>query len=588
MFASSRNTTGNVFAENKNVASLIAVIMSGNKYKHNASQLQMESSISETLEAARQKDTASVEPAWKEKVVEILKKDVFQRTKEDPDNVLQHALSVAAELAQKERDSRIPKEKILIDTFCKRVREKLLLGEAVESLAFNQLDIYVPDKPVRSFGRNRISDTAKKMFSQDAKTAFGADEKKPDAFQMLRPRGAESTLLNLKIKHKSDRTSTSQRSSLPYFHANGQDHNHDLHNRSLNVTKILPPDDFKPADLRCFPSARVSTPVVQEQNLVRKEIGSHQSSETSFMTLQHDDLTLIQNSELDLENQKSEWSLSNHNHDQSYPETNSRLETDIEKHANVDFGLTHRKSALFDYLCEVAQNPTKQSHHTKRTDQACFSKFEANTQKSLTKSASRKIPNATKTELHLTGQAKMTHSVTELGSFYQWQMLQAKDSIRNSQYRPIPVNPKSPLQSADSYRKYNRQMIVTTPGQQLPELPSTKLKQSQSIEFFSHSLTSHLPRTPSAAGRGSTSQPKSRGYSSHGTMEFVFETASVLNEVLTQNSPSSSKPQTPQKILRSPNGSRPPSRNAPTMRGVGIQPHITGIAFDDESQASQM
>ncbi len=567
--------------------------MSGNKYKHNASQLQMESSISETLEAARQKDTASVEPAWKEKVVEILKKDVFQRTKEDPDNVLQHALSVAAELAQKERDSRIPKEKILIDTFCKRVREKLLLGEAIESLAFNQLDIYVPDKPVRSFGRNRISDTAKKMFSQDAKTAFGADEKKPDAFQMLRPRGAESTLLNLKIKHKSERTSTSQRSSLPYFHANGQDHNHDLHNRSLNVTKILP-DDFKPADLRCFPSARVSTPVVQEQILVRKEIGSHQSSGPLFMTLQHDDLTapsalLMPNSELDLENQKSNWSLSSHNHDQSYPETSSTLKTDIEKHANVDVGLTHEKSALFDYLCEVAQNPTKQSHRKNRTDQACFSKFEANTQQALTKSASRKIPNTTKTELHLTGQAKMTHSVTELSSFYQWQMLQATDSIRNSQYRPIPVNPKSPLQSADSYRKCNRQIIVTTPGQQLPELPSTKLKQSQSIEFFSHSLTSHLPRTPSAAGRGSTSKPKSRGYSSHGTMEFVFETAScpVLNEVLTQNSPSSSKPQTPQKILRSPNDSRPPSRNAATMRGIGIQPHITGIAFDDESQASQ-
>ncbi len=555
----------------------------------------MESSISETLEAARQKDTASVEPAWKEKVVEILKKDLFQRTKEDPDDVLQHALSVAAELAQKERDSRIPKEKILIDTFCKRVREKLLLGEAVESLAFNQLDIYVPDKPVRSFGRNRISDTARKIFSQDAKTAFGADEKKPGAVQILRPRGAENTLLNLKIKHKSERTSTSKRSSLPNFRPNGQDHNHDLHNRSLNVTKILPPDDFKPADLRYFPSARVSTPVVREQILIREEIGSHQSSGTPFMTLQHDDLTapavlLVQNSEFDLENQKSNWSLCSHNQDQSHPEISRRLKIDIEKHAQVDAGLiTHEKSELFDYLCEVAQNPTKESHHNK-TAQACFSNFEASTQQTMTKSAFRKIPKTTKTELHLTGQAKMTHSVTELGSFYQWQMLQATDSIRNSQYRPIPVNSKSPLQSADSYRKYNRQMIATTPGQQLPELPSTKLKQSQSIEFLSHTLTSHLPRTPSAAGRGSTSIPKSRGYSSHGTMEFVFGIAScpVLNEVLTQNSPSSSKPQTPQKILRSPNDSRPPSRNAPAMRGIGKQPHITGIAFDDESQASQM
>lgn len=150
-----------VLGGNKNVASKIAAIMTESKFKHNASQGQIESSIQETLQAACTIAT-STEPAWKGKVIEILKADMFQRTAEDPEYVLQHALSVAAELAQKERQSRLPKENILIDAFCKRVREQLQLGQAVDFLAFDQSEIYVPDKPVRSFGRNRISDTAKK------------------------------------------------------------------------------------------------------------------------------------------------------------------------------------------------------------------------------------------------------------------------------------------------------------------------------------------------------------------------------------------------------------------------------------------
>ena len=57
-----------VFGENKNVASKIAAIMTESKFKHNASQGQMESSIQETLQAAS-KNAAGSEPAWKGKVI---------------------------------------------------------------------------------------------------------------------------------------------------------------------------------------------------------------------------------------------------------------------------------------------------------------------------------------------------------------------------------------------------------------------------------------------------------------------------------------------------------------------------------------
>mgnify|MGYP007019743554 FL=1 len=97
--------------------------MSENKFKYNASEQMIGSSIADVLEAARASE--KVEPSWKGKVIETLKTDVFQRTSEDPEHSLQHALAVAAELAQQERDSRLPKEKILIDTFCKRVRRLL-------------------------------------------------------------------------------------------------------------------------------------------------------------------------------------------------------------------------------------------------------------------------------------------------------------------------------------------------------------------------------------------------------------------------------------------------------------------------------
>jgi len=187
-----------------------------------------------------------------------LKADVFQRTAEDPENILQHALSVAADLAQQERLSRLPKEKILIDAFCKRVREQLQLGQAVDFLAFDQTEIYVPDKPVRSFGRNRISDTAKKIFAQDTQTKFGADEKVSHSFHSPRPQRAASTLLNPKNVPKRNGAVNSLKH--PFL---GSDQVHNMNwNPSLNVSKILS-DEFMPAKLKekGLSLARVSTPV---------------------------------------------------------------------------------------------------------------------------------------------------------------------------------------------------------------------------------------------------------------------------------------------------------------------------------------
>jgi hypothetical protein len=571
-----------IFAENKNVASKIAEIMSGNKYKYNASQLQMESSISETLEAARQ-NAASIEPSWKDKVVDILKTDVFQRTKEDPENVLQHALSVAAELAQKERDSRIPKERILIDTFCKRVREQLLLGEAVDSLAFNQLNIYVPEKPVRSFGRHCLSDTAKKLFAQDTQTKFGADEKQSDAFRMLRPQRVASTLLTLKNRHKQYGKGISQKGSFP---ASDEDLNRNR-NQSLSVTKILN-DDF-PTKLKSLSLARVSTPVVQEKNSVRKEIAGLRSvSTTQDMELQQSAISVsrelsVANSLIDEQGEDSNLWFCRDDHGFSDPNLNITKRSDAERHAKVDLNIGNEKSALFDYLCNVTQTvatqcETNKLHHFRGSHHANFTKFEAKPQQFLSKSVSSNMPNTQKKELFLTGRAKVTHSVTELGNICQWQNQQAKHSMKTSQYRPIIFNSET-------------QQVFTLTESQF--LHGTRLQVPQSMAIFPHSLTSHSPRIPIAQranDRKTTSKPKSREYSSHGVLEHAFEETSfpALNEVLNQNSPSSSKPQTPNKMPWSPNDSRPPSRSTSMSRGTGIQPHITGIAFDDESQASQM
>jgi len=103
MSAPNRDATVDAFSESKNVASKIAAIMSENKFKYNASEQMIGTSIADVLEAARASE--KVEPSWKGKVIEILKTVVFQRTSEDPEHSLQHALAGGRACAARKRFS---------------------------------------------------------------------------------------------------------------------------------------------------------------------------------------------------------------------------------------------------------------------------------------------------------------------------------------------------------------------------------------------------------------------------------------------------------------------------------------------------
>jgi len=595
--SSSRDVTEDAFAENKNVASKIAAIMSENKFKFNASEQLMGTNISEVLEAARL-SAARVEPAWKGKVIEILKADVFQRTSEDPEHNLQHALTMAADLAQQERESRLPKQQILIDTFCKRVREKLQIGEAIDSLTFDQMEIYVPDKPVRSFGRNRISDTAKKLFAQDTQTKLGADEKTTAAgdFQMFRPQRAASTLLNLKKRPARDAIVHSQKAD--------SSKSFQRHNHSLSVTKILVDSgqaNFMQTKLG-LPLARVSTPVLKPINTPCKDYDGLQSFESFGETRHtnlHTDARVVFNNRLSPEIQhrlSPEIQHSHHSsrqsHNQIAPRSTHESRHDEERVAKNDAELCSRKHILFDYLSEVTQN----SPDLRKVDSisgAPFSKFKSSTnlgQHGFNKDLSSKISGATERELHLSGQVMTTYSVTELGHIHRSQILQARDSVRSLQYRPIVVRIQAPHERVPSPVKQNCQSFVALQHPfTLRETPNfgTELQLTQDMTWVPSSLQP-APKSPIVVGKG-PSKPKSRGYSSYDTQEsFEILTLPPLNVVLNQNSPTSSKPQTPQQIKpwTPPHESRPLSRNTTSRvaaRGNEFQRHITGIAIDDDS-----
>ena len=566
-----------IFAENKNVASKIAAIMTEkNKFKHNASQGQIESSIQETLQAAS-KTAASSEPAWKGKVIEILKADVFQRTAEDPENILQHALSVAADLAQQERLSRLPKEKILIDAFCKRVREQLQLGQAVDFLAFDQTEIYVPDKPVRSFGRNRISDTAKKILAQDTQTKFGADEKVSHSFHSPRPQRAASTLLNPKNVPK--RNGAVNLLKHPFL---GSDQVHNMNwNPSLNVSKILS-DEFMPAKLKekGLSLARVSTPVADGCHSLDNDSDSKTSVvPAQDMSLQQDDRD--GNRQLPLETLK----LDSQNHE-------FRQENHIQRNPIL------KSSSLFEYMCNMTQQSPKTQFETKKSLhlnrkidlRPSFSKIESGT--TVEQPMLGKVQSDTrKTELRLSGEAKITHSVTELSAISRYQVMQAKNLIQTSQYRPIHVKSHSQIPSPDDSWKLGRQSLGTYCYQVTASLDAVHLQankkiiSTKSIALFPHSLPQHSPRASTIIRKGSASKPKSREYSSHGISDFALDAVSFphLNVV---NSPSSSKPHTPHTLQVKPWSPKDPSRPSPAlnlsmMRGSEFQPHITGIALDD-------
>ena len=557
--------------------------MSGNKFKQNASQLQMESSISETLEVARQQ-SASVEPAWKGKVIEILKTDVFQRTAEDPENILQHALSVAAELAQKERESRLPKEKILIDTFCKRVREQLLLGEAVDCLAFDQMDMYVPEKPVRSFGRNRISDTANKLIAQDTQTKFGADQKVSNTFRSHRPQQAASTLLSLRNRHKQHVAVDSRKGSF----ANIKQQCSQNSNRSLSVSKILT-NDFMPTQLKGLSLARVSTPVIQLDPIDADLNGSYFASSSSNIKLQPD--MIVSPKQLPFHRLASDLNQESHyspriTHDDS---TLSRETRFVGKQSSKpEMELTDKKCILHDYLCQIAQNSEMKTKSKKSFDSSNTSRASLFTSScdALSSNASNRISDD-KQALFLNGQSKATHSVTELGSISRLQNLQASESIRTSQYRPMHMKTQPMTPILDSCLKHSLHSFAIP--RQVPTLQdpkhtfATEVRLTQSMSTWSsHTLNPHSPTT---ASKVSNSKPKSRGYSSHGTPGLAFDAFDFhpLNVVLNQNSPSSSKPQTPHSKPWSPNDSTSPSRASSVMRKIGCQPHVsvTGIALDD-------
>jgi hypothetical protein len=579
-----------IFGENKNVASKIAAIMTENKFKHNASQGQIESSIQETLQAAC-KTAASSEPAWKGKVIEILKADVFQRTAEDPENILQHALSVAADLAQKERQSRLPKEKILIDAFCKRVREQMQLGQAVDFLAFDQTEIYVPD-PVRSFGRNRISDTAKKIFAQDTQTKFGADEKVSHSFRAPRPQRAASTLLNPKNVPKRNGAVNSLKHPIL---SSDQIHNINW-NPSLNVSKILS-DDFIPAKLKQkgLSLARVSTPVAVGYHSLDNDSDSEKSEvPTQDMSLQQDDRD--RSRQLPLETLKSD----SQNHE-------FRQECHIQRSPILEFDpkvgnrpvkeIDRQKGSLFEYMCNMTQQSSKAQFETKKALQSnrksdlrpSFSKIESGT------TVEKRMPGRVKsdarnTELRLSGEAKITHSVTELSAISRYQVMQAKNLIQTSQYRPIHVK-NSPIPSPDDSWKLGRQSLGTYCYEVTSSLDAIHLQanrknhSTKSMALFPHSLSLHSPRASTIIRKGSPSKPKSREYSSHGISDFALDDVSFphLNVV---NSPSSSKPHTPHTLQVKPWSPKDPSRPSPAlnvsiMRGSEFQPHITGIALDD-------
>ncbi len=577
-FSSFRDTADEVFADNQNVASKIAAIMSGNKFKHNASQSRMESSIIETLEVARQ-NAAVAEQSWKGKVIEILKTDVFQRTTEDPENVLEHALSVAAQLAQQERESRLPKETVLIDTFCKRVREQLLLGVAVDSLAFQQLDIYVPEKPVRSFGRNRISDTARKLVSQDTQTNFGADQKVSDVFHIHRPHQAASSLLNLRNRHKQQESVDSRSASFPECHE--QFHQHE--NRSLSVTKILT-NNFLPTKLTGLPLARGSTPVFQHDTLESDIAGRHSASLSADSRLQpNQHMASMQPSFDQLTSDLSEDSHFTHHHNDQ-PALNCETSQASKQVGKVTSDMSTNKCILHDYLREVALNP-KMKTQTRKLN----SNISATTSSKL--ESRSHIPNTrmsnkifdSKHQLHLFGKTKAIFSVTELDSISRWQNEQASHSIRTSQYKPIPIHAESIISSPSDCSKNIYQSFSSCRQRTLQD-STHGCGADLRLTLFPHSLEPRSPISSLIVGKGSTSKPKSRGYSSHGTgLTFDTLTFPPVNVVLNQNSPSSSKPQTPHSKPWSPIDVRSPSCPVSTKRSTGHQPHITGIALDDGS-----
>ena len=443
------------FSESKNVASKIAAIMSENKFKYNASEQMIGSSIADVLEAARASE--KVEPSWKGKVIEILKTDVFQRTSEDPEHSLQHALAVAAELAQQERDSRLPKEKILIDTFCKRVREKLLVGEAVDSLAFDQLDIYVPDKPVRSFGRNRISDTAKKLFAQDTQTKFGADEKICGGSQMQRPQRTAHALSSLKNRHVMG---AAVKAPKQVFSKSDLKHIHSLSVTKISVDSAQAHFTQTKLEKTGSPLARVPTPVFFSRHLLDKDdddahsIGEARHTHSRNDTRQRPASSDRPSPEVifsDLHEAAGNHQPSNYftrreaNHHQSYDfsrhsnersAAGSSLESRHWDDGAADDIVEHggRKYILFDYLNEVAQS----SPDLKKADAASGailskSKSPANIghQQGGSKGSSSKMCAASESDLRLSGQVKATHSVSELGVLHRSQILQVRQSVRS-------------------------------------------------------------------------------------------------------------------------------------------------------------
>ncbi len=571
-----------VLTDNRNVASRIAAIMSTNKFRHNSSQLQMESNISETLEVARQ-SSVSAEQSWKGKVVEILKTDVFQRTAENPENILEHALSVAAQLAQQERESRLPKEIALIDTFCKRVRKQLLLGEAVDSLAFNQLDIYVPEKPVRAFGRNRLSDTASKVIAQETQTKFGADQKVSDASpksQMIRPHQVSSSLLNIKNMQKQHIVVDPRK--VGYFESNQQYHQHE--NRSLSVSKIST-NDLLPTKFRALPLARVSTPVIQHDVLDSNLAASYEPDLNS----QSDMHSVSRQSSLDqikLDSNEESHIFTKSIHHHGHPALNIETRCANNSSYKIVPKLSEKKCILHEYLREAVRNPKLEIQTGKSLDSSISSRFSASKFQSSSKALSANISNKISdknNQLYLQGESKTTHSVTEFGAISRWQNMQASHSIRTSQYRPILMKPESITPFSDDYAKHKHRSFTTYCNSTTLQDPKHAFVAELRLTLSPHSLEHHKSNSFSNVGKSSSCKPKSRGYSSHGTPGLAFDSLAFppVNVVLNQNSPSSSKPQTPHLKPWSPSDFMSPSRPASVKKSAGYQPHITGIALDD-------